>query len=284
MTESYAKLIEGLRTLGPDLSLLLPESALVVAIVWGLLSRCFPLFSHVHAYWLGLPLMLMGLVVLGIEIANPTPPTLAFGGQLRIDTFSQVCRFLILAFATCTLLMGLTTRLPDRHDSADVTTLVLGSTLGLMVLVSANTLLTMFLAMEMGSLPGYALAGLMKGQRRGSESALKYLLYGSAASSVALFGISLITVSMGSTALESLGRGWVVLQQRTSLISWPCWASCSCSSGWVQAVDCADALLDARRLRGGTRRSCSIPRRRIQSRSSGFVVAIADDGSDTPGR
>jgi NADH-quinone oxidoreductase subunit N len=205
MTESFAKLMENLRTLGPDLSLLLPELALVVAIVWGLLSRCFRLFSQIHAYWLGLPLMLVGLVVLGIEIADPTTPTLAFGGQLRIDTFAQVCRFLILAFATCTLLMSLTTRLPDCHDSADVMTLILGSTLGLMILVSANTLLTMFLGLEMGSLPGYALVGLMKGQRRGSESALKYLLYGSAASAVALFGISLITLTMGSTAFESLG-------------------------------------------------------------------------------
>ena len=208
MPDSFAKLMEGLRTLGPDLSLLLPELAIVVAIVWGLLSRCFRLFSQVHAYWLGLPLMMVGLVVLGIEIANPTPPTSAFSGQIRIDTFSQVCRFLILAFATCTLFMGLTTRLPDRHDSADVMTLILGSTLGLMILVSANTLLTMFLGMEMGSLPGYALVGLMKGQRRGSESALKYLLYGSAASSVALFGLSLVTVSMGGTAFDSLGP-WV---------------------------------------------------------------------------
>ncbi len=205
MPETYFKFVESLRTLGPDLGSLLPELALVVAIVWGLLSRCFGLFQKIHAYWLGLPLMLVGLVVLGLEIANPTPANLAFGGQLRIDAFSQVCRFLILAFATGTVLLGLSTRLPDRHDSADLMTLLLGATLGLMILVSANTLLMMFLGLEMGSLPGYALVGLMKGQRRGSESALKYLLYGSAASSVALFGISLITVSMGSVAFESLG-------------------------------------------------------------------------------
>ena len=116
MTEPFANLMESLRTLGPDLSLLLPELALIVAIVWGLVSRCFRLFSQVHAYWLGLPLMLVGLVVLGIEIVNPTPPTLVFGTQLRIDTLSLVCRFLILAFATGMLLMGLTTRLPDRYD------------------------------------------------------------------------------------------------------------------------------------------------------------------------
>jgi NADH-quinone oxidoreductase subunit N len=216
MPESYAQLLASLKNLGPDLALLLPESALVLAIVLGLLSRCFGLFAKLHAYLFGLPLMIFGLLMLGVEIANPTEPVLVFGGQLRIDCFSQVCRFLILAFATGTLLMGLANKLPDRHDSADVMTLILGSTLGLMVLVSSNSLLLLFLALEMGSLPGYALVGLMKGQRRGSEAALKYLLYGSAASGVALFGISLMTVAIGSTRYESLGP-WLATFTSTSI-------------------------------------------------------------------
>jgi NADH-quinone oxidoreductase subunit N len=205
MPESYAQLAEGLKTLGGDLALLLPELGLVAAIVLGLLSRCFGLTAKLHAYAFGLPFLLGGLLQLGLEITHPTASTLIFGGSLRIDAFAQVCRFLILAFATGTLLMGLANKLPDRHDSADVMSLILGSTLGLMILVSANSLLLLFLGLEMGSLPGYALVGLMKGQRRGSEAALKYLLYGSAASAVALFGISLITVSMGSTRYEALG-------------------------------------------------------------------------------
>ena len=82
------------------------------------------------------------------------------------------------------------TGLPDAADSADFVTLVLGGALGMMLMASANHLLMVFLAVEMASLPSYVLAGFLKGKGRSSEAALKYVVYGAAASGVMLYGIT----------------------------------------------------------------------------------------------
>jgi NADH-quinone oxidoreductase subunit N len=66
------------------------------------------------------------------------------------------------------------TGIPDREDAPDIYTLVFGATLGMCLMVSANHLLTVFLAVEMASVPSYVLAGMMKGRRKASEAALKY--------------------------------------------------------------------------------------------------------------
>src|SRR4029077_19434606 len=69
-------------------------------------------------------------------------------------------------------------------------------------------LLTVFLGLEMASLPCYALAGFQKGRKAGSEAALKYAVYGAAASGVALFGISLLVVTFGGGNLDTVAAGY----------------------------------------------------------------------------
>jgi NADH-quinone oxidoreductase subunit N len=83
----------------------------------------------------------------------------------------------------------------------------------MMVMVSANHLLMIFLGMEMASLPSYALAGFLKGRRRGSEAALKYVVYGAASSGVALYGISLLTAQFGTGDLPRVAAGYAAVLQ-----------------------------------------------------------------------
>ena len=59
-------------------------------------------------------------------------------------------------------------------------------------MVSANHLLMVFLAVEMASVPSYALVALMKRRCQASEAALKYAVYGAATAGVMLYGISLL--------------------------------------------------------------------------------------------
>ena len=58
------------------------------------------------------------------------------------------------------------------------------ATLGMSLMASASNLLMVFMTVEMASLPSYALAGFLKGRRQSSEAALKYVVYGAAASGV----------------------------------------------------------------------------------------------------
>ncbi|MBK9137419.1 MAG: NADH-quinone oxidoreductase subunit N [Verrucomicrobia bacterium] len=79
--------------------------------------------------------------------------------------------------------------------------LLLLGTIGMMVLVSTQDLLMLFLALELTSLPLYVLAGFNKRDRASAEAALKYFFFGSVAAAFLLFGFSLLYGVAGSTRL-----------------------------------------------------------------------------------
>ena len=92
------------------------------------------------------------------------------------------------------------------QDGQDFYTLVLGATLGMCLMASANHLLMVFLGVEMASVPSYVLAGMLKGRRRSSEAALKYAVYGAGAAGVMLYGISLLAGVLGSAHLPTMAQ------------------------------------------------------------------------------
>ena len=81
---------------------------------------------------------------------------------------------------------------------------MLGSTLGMCLMASANHLLMVFMAVEMASVPSYALAGMLKGRKASSEAALKYAVYGAGAAGIMLYGISLLAGVLGTCHLPSM--------------------------------------------------------------------------------
>jgi NADH-quinone oxidoreductase subunit N len=127
-----------------------------------------------------------------------------FTGMLVYDPFTVFMRSVLIGFALLFSIFTLLTGIPDKEDGADIYTLVLGGTLGMCLMASANHLLMVFLAVEMASVPSYVLAGLLKGRRLGSEAALKYSVYGAGAAGVMLYGISLIAGLLNTAHLPTL--------------------------------------------------------------------------------
>jgi NADH-quinone oxidoreductase subunit N len=127
--------------------------------------------------------------------------------MLESDAFAGLARCFVLGAALLTVLLTQLTGIPDRDDSADFHTLMLGGTLGMLLMCSANHLLMIFIAVEMASLPAYALSGFLKGRRTGSEAALKYVVYGAGASGVMLYGISLLAGTFGTGYLPDVAAG-----------------------------------------------------------------------------
>ncbi|MDO8954081.1 MAG: NADH-quinone oxidoreductase subunit NuoN [Gammaproteobacteria bacterium] len=82
--------------------------------------------------------------------------------------------------------------------------LTLISLLGGMVLVSANSLLTVYLGLELLSLPLYAMIAMRRDAARGSEAAIKYFILGAMASGILLYGMSLIYGMTGSIFLDQI--------------------------------------------------------------------------------
>jgi NADH-quinone oxidoreductase subunit N len=134
----------------------------------------------------------------------PSARTEIFTGLLVYDGFTVMIRAVLLFFALLFVLFTLLSGIPDREDAPDFYSLVLGGTLGMCLMASANHLLMIFLAVEMASVPSYVLAGILKGRRQSSEAALKYVVYGAGAAGVMLYGISLLAGVLGSCHLPTM--------------------------------------------------------------------------------
>jgi NADH-quinone oxidoreductase subunit N len=218
MTPQEIQALEAI--LGRDALAFLPELVLCGTIVLLLLLRLFNQFNRLHLGPVALLLTLYALVVSWCQwtqIAYDPRVTFAgrpqalqiFSGLLVYDNFTIFLRLFLLAFAALFIWLSLLTGIPDREDSADFYCLLLGATLGMSIMASANHLLMVYIGVEMASLPSYALAGFLKGRRQSSEASLKYVVYGGGASGVMLYGISLVAGKFGTAYLPDLALGFV---------------------------------------------------------------------------
>jgi NADH-quinone oxidoreductase subunit N len=195
----------------------LPELLVCAVIVLLLLLRVFRLAGRTHLGPFTLVLTLGILIVAvcqwggyGFELPDASGRTLdvMFGGLLVYDHLTVFLRCFLLGFLVLMIWLTLLTGIPDREDSADFYCLLLGATLGMMLMASANHLMMVFIAVEMASLPSYALAGFLKGRRQSSEAALKYVVYGGGAAGVMLYGISLLAGKFGTGYLPDLAAAY----------------------------------------------------------------------------
>ncbi len=129
-----------------------------------------------------------------------------FTGLLVYDKFTVFFRLFLLLFLILVIALTVISGIPDHEDSPDFYTLLLGSTVGMMIMASANHLLMLFIGVEMTSVPSYAMVGFLKGRKQSSEAALKYVVYGAGASGVMLYGISLLCGMLGTGDLPSLAH------------------------------------------------------------------------------
>jgi len=192
-------------TADSSLRAFLPELILCVTVLLLLFVRLFEFGRRIHGAYIALVGCIAALyfaapwehlqsVLTAAEATSTSAVTRMeiFTGMLVYDTFSVYIRSLLLVFAILFILMTRLTGIPDLEDGPDIYSLFLGATLGMCLMASANHLLTIFLAVEMASVPSYVLAGLMKGRRKASEAALKYSIYGAGTAGIMLYGISLL--------------------------------------------------------------------------------------------
>jgi len=194
------------------------ELALCVTIVLLLFLRIPRLTSRIDSFLV----MLVGSSV-ALYLAGPwrplEQPAEIFTGLLVYDNFTVYFRTLLLAFAVLFAIFTKISGIPDRDAAPDIYALVLGATLGMCIMASANNMLMIFLGVEMASVPSYALAGLLKGRRQSSEAALKYAVYGAGAAGIMLYGISLISGILGTVHLPTMAVRLAELLQPANLES-----------------------------------------------------------------
>ena len=194
---------------------MLPEHILLGAIV---LLIAIDIMSHRR--WDALPLSLLALACAvaasaalyfgGFDVAP-------FPGQLVVDPAAALSKMLVLALAIPVLLVA-------RDDFAEPQfhILLLSSLYGACVLLSSESFLTLFLGLELMSLPVYALVLLAYRRPESAEASLKYLVLGGTASATLLMGASLLYGASGSLELvafrEALGSSDAMAKVAVALV------------------------------------------------------------------
>ncbi len=134
--------------------------------------------------------------VSGFILGMPTGTALK--GALVIDSFSYYIKFILGFSAAAALLLAKNFFHLEDIDKYEYSVLVLYSVLGMSIMASSNTLLTLYIGVEMQSLALYVLAAWNRDSLRSSEAGLKYFVLGALSSGFILYGISLIYGFTGS--------------------------------------------------------------------------------------
>lgn len=128
-----------------------------------------------------------------------------FGGAFVVDNFALVLSALFLVSAYVVVLMSTNYIAEGDYAEGEYYFLLLSSTLGMLLMASARDLITIFIALELLSIPAYLLAGWRKRDLIGNEAGVKYYLMGVFASAILLYGMSLLFGVAGDTRLVVIG-------------------------------------------------------------------------------
>ncbi len=153
-------------------------------------------------------MLTLGAFVLTLALVLSRPYGVAYHGQFVADPFASFFDVLVLAGAAMAVILAL-----DYNDRQGLTrfefpVLVLFAVVGMMVMVSATNLMTLYLGLELQSLAIYVLAAFARDDLRSSEAGLKYFVLGALASGLLLYGISWVYGFAGTMDFSALAHAF----------------------------------------------------------------------------
>ena len=132
------------------------------------------------------------------------PRTVLLGGTLAVDDLILFFKLVIVALAVITVLVSMDYDV-GRHVGEYYAVLLFGA-VGMMLLISAEELITVFVALELTSVSLYILTAFHKGELRSQEAAVKYFMFGAISSAFLLFGLSYVFGVTGTTGSYKRSR------------------------------------------------------------------------------
>lgn len=178
-----------------------PELALVIGAVLLLMIGVFQKNNHFMTIN-GLAIGLMGAVLVLLLFA-PSDGVLFNGGFVQ-DEFSRFMKVLVLIGSIGALLVSVSAAEEHALNKFEYPVLVLLATLGMMMMISANDLISLYVALELQSLSLYVVAALKRDSARATEAGLKYFVLGALSSGMLLYGASMVYGFTGQTELGAI--------------------------------------------------------------------------------
>ncbi|MEA2355893.1 MAG: NADH-quinone oxidoreductase subunit, partial [Solirubrobacteraceae bacterium] len=200
------------RLTGPhvDFAALSPLAALligsIVVLMVGLLRARSARYTAVPA----LTLLTLGVAV-GLTIWQWSDRRSVLDGAMSVDALTQVLTLIFLSAGVGATLLSWRALAPRESAHGEYHSLLLASMTGMIVLVAATNLVTLFVGLELLSIPLYVLCATELRGATSLEAGLKYLIVGSVGSATLLYGLALVYGATGSTDFAAIaaaiGRG-----------------------------------------------------------------------------
>jgi NADH-quinone oxidoreductase subunit N len=136
----------------------------------------------------------------------PPGRTVLFGGSFVVDDYARFLKLLALAGSGGALMLSLNWLTVEKQQKFEYGVLFLLSTLGMLMLISANDLIALYLGLELMSLPLYVVAASNRDNVRSTEAGLKYFVLGALSSGMLLYGASLIYGFTGTVSFAGIAK------------------------------------------------------------------------------
>ncbi len=187
-----------------DLLPVLPEIFVALAAMAMLMIGVFGKGEGVR------PMTMLGLAVFTVAAVLAWmlggERTTTFGGMFVMDSFAGTVKVMILLASALTAAMSVSFLEREKLGRFEYPILMVFATLGMMMMVSANDFIALYLGLETQSLALYVLAAYNRENARATEAGLKYFVLGSLASGMLLYGVSLVYGFAGTTSFDGLAR------------------------------------------------------------------------------
>ena len=190
-----------------DVLIMLPEFYLVTATcLLFMLDAFMTPAQRPMLHWLSIAVLLVAIFML--VTGQPEQTVTAFGGMFVRDGVAEIIKVFALATTVLVFVYGRPYLVDRGMRGGEFYTLMLFAVVGIMILVSAGNLLTLYLGLELLALSSYALVALNRDQRLPAEAAIKFFILSALASGMLLYGMSMVygASGMGGTPTLALAR------------------------------------------------------------------------------
>lgn len=186
----------------PALAPAAPEILLAIASMILLMVGAFRKDGAVNSIsWLAVATLGLGMVLV---LAGPMDRSLTFSDMFVTDGFTRFIKLLVLGSSALAIIMSMGYMNRENINRFEYPILILLAALGMIMMVSANDLISLYMGLELQSLCLYVLAAFRRDSIASTESGLKYFVLGALASGMLLYGSSLVYGFTGTTNFETL--------------------------------------------------------------------------------
>jgi NADH-quinone oxidoreductase subunit N len=144
------------------------------------------------------------LAVVGSLILFAPAEGVLFNGVFIADSFARFMKVLVVFGAALTLVLAIPRDTENGTHKFEYSILALLATLGMMALVSANDLMSLYVSLELQSLAFYVMAAIKRDDPKATEAGLKYFVLGALSSGMLLYGASMVYGFTGHTNLQAI--------------------------------------------------------------------------------